>query len=188
MPIQPLKRHREQFSGSVTLRAIAPDHVPLIWDWMQEFPKANFDDYGPKSIEAFKAEVVQRVEAREVLVVAYLDDDPVGVMTYAAITDRLGTFHGLCFAKRVHGTGVAAFAVSRFIDKLFGKPKLQGVRPIEKIQAAYFEDNAFVERFLKRQGFQHEGKLRQHTLRGGKPVNCNLVALYRDVWTRKGTN
>jgi hypothetical protein len=33
--------------------------APLLWQWLQEFPKSNFDDYSPRTYEAFHDQLLK---------------------------------------------------------------------------------------------------------------------------------
>jgi RimJ/RimL family protein N-acetyltransferase len=165
--------------GTVILRASKPEDVESIWGWLQEYPKASFDDYGPKTLEEFHAGIVGRLKSGELLVVAELEGKPIGTIAYAPITERLGSLHGICFTKFVHGTGAPYFAVSRFLDKLFSNNT-----KIEKICACYFQDNSHIKPFLKKLGFIHEGTLVDHTVRHGIRINQTLVALHKRDWRK----
>jgi len=170
------------YAGKIALRAVHPDDLHLLWIWLNEFPRANFDDYSPKTFEEFQVEIFQRMQpdssgrVREFIVVALLDGKPIGFIGYRPITERLGTLHGICFSKAVHGKGHAAFAVRNLINAIMKDGKVQ------KIEANYFKDNARIKKFLRKLGFEHEGTRFDHTLRQGKPIDVSLVALYRRNW------
>ena len=160
------------FMGDVSLRGLTPDDVPLLWKWLQEYPHQNFDDYGPKCIEEFEVELMRRMQRNTVYVVATLNNTPVGCIGYEKETPRNGSLRGICFAKSVHRTGVAAFAVKHFLKSIFNAGT-------EKVSAIYFSNNEQIKKFLKKQGFGLEGTLMAHTLRRGVPVKMNLVALHK---------
>ena len=160
-------------AGEIAIRALRPEDVPALWIWLNEYPRSNFDDYGPQSLEAFTAEIVARMNAGEVIAAFLHDGKFIGVCGYAQITERLGMLRGICFSKAVHGTGLAPAAVHRFLEKILAPGKVQ------KIQAMHFSDNLRIKKFLRKQGFTHEGRLEAHTVRGGVPTDMTLVALHR---------
>ena len=164
--------------GTISLRGIFPEDVPLLWGWMQEYPRANFDDYGPKTLEDFHVEIHARLNRREYIFVAMHDGKPVGCIGFAPITDRLGGMRGICFSKAVHGTGIAPFAVRESLRILFTANDGR----LQKIEANYFRDNSRIKKFLRNLGFVHEGTRLDHTLRSGVPTDLALVALYRKNW------
>lgn len=163
---------RGTFMGTVSLRGITPDDVPLLWKWLNEYPHQNFDDYGPRSIEEFEVEMISKIQRGEVFVVALHNGQPVGCIGYAKETPRTGSFRGICFAKSVHRTGVAAFAVKHFLKSVFSAGT-------DKVSATYFSDNMAIKNFLKKQGFGLEGTLMAHTMRRGVPTKMSLVALHK---------
>ncbi len=166
-------RTPDVYAGAISLRGIRSDEVPLLWGWMNEFPRCNFDDYGPQTLEAFDTEIAMRIGRREIICMALHNDNPVGCIGYLPITERVGLLRGICFSREVHGKGVAPFAVQKFIEKAFGNGKLQ------KLKAVYFKDNLRIKKFLRAQGFVHEGTLVAETMRGGNPMDMSLVALMR---------
>lgn len=158
--------------GTIALRGIRPADIPLLWKWLMEFPCSNFDDYGPKTEEEFHAHIVRRLNQRELCIAVLQNDTLIGCIGYRPMTDRLGTLHGICFSKEVHGTGAAPFAVHKFLETLFaGK--------VERVMASYFQDNLRIKKFLRKQGFVHEGTLMDHTLRGGRVTNMAIVGLLK---------
>ena len=146
--------------------------VDLAWQWLREFPGSNFDDYGPRSKAEFAVSVAERVRGGELIVTVLADEQPVGLIGYMPITERLGSFHGICFAKRVHGTGVAKRAVEMFLADLFSAG-------VEKVVATYFADSVNVGRLLQSVGAVEEGLLRRQTLRDGKPIDMCLIAIFK---------
>jgi RimJ/RimL family protein N-acetyltransferase len=147
------------------------ESLPLAWSWLDEFPLANFDDYGPATEEAFCLEMARRLAAGESLLGVKLDGELVGFLGYATISPRLAAMHGICFTKRVHGSGIAAWAVNELIETLYQCG-------VEKLSAHYFADNEKIRRLLAKCGAHDEGLLRIHTLRQGVPLDLRLVAFY----------
>lgn len=162
--------------GNISLRGLHPEDMPLVWKWYNEFPRANFDDYGPHTLEALTAEMVARMSRGEIVAIVLHDQKPVGILGFAGLTERLGTLHGICFSKEVHGIGLTHFALKNFLKILFSNAKLQ------KISAMYFQNNLRIKKFLRAHGFVHEGTFLQHTVCGGVPINVSVVALYRKNW------
>jgi RimJ/RimL family protein N-acetyltransferase len=98
-----------------------------------------------------------------------MTDAPVGFLGYAPVNHDTGMLHGVCFAKAVHGTGLAARSLTAVLVEL----ARQNVR---KVSASYFADNQRVRRFLQRQGFVDEGFLVNQTRRHGVLTSMYLVA------------
>jgi RimJ/RimL family protein N-acetyltransferase len=145
------------------------------WDWLQEFPQNNFDDFGPKNHAEFVAEIGHRRMCGERIWFAYVATEPVGIIGYAPLNSYCGTFHGICFAKEWHGKGVARAAVSKVIDEIFASGQ-------QKISASFFDGNIRIYRFLLSLKFRTEGELKAQTLQGGKPVDMRLMRLLREEW------
>jgi RimJ/RimL family protein N-acetyltransferase len=149
------------------------ESLPLAWEWLQESPERNFDDYGPRTFAEFEKEMARRLERGERTWGAEQDGRMVGIIGYAPITSRWGCFHGICFAKAVCGTAVTRIAVGRVLRELFDSG-------VQKVSASYFADNLRVARFLSDLGAVDEGYLRKQTLRDGEPLDMRLVAIFKD--------
>ncbi len=176
MPVSVNHKKTDTFMGTVSLRLVTRDDIPLLWKWLNEFPRNNFDDSAPSMVEEFEVEMGRRIQRGEICYGALHNGKLVGCMGYAKVTHRLGSLHGICFSKEVHGTGVAAFAMKNFLRMIFsGK--------VEKVFATYFQDNLAVKKFLRKQGFVHEGTLKEHAVRLGKPIDMSLVALHKKNFT-----
>lgn len=148
------------------------DQLRAAWEWMNEFPLANLDDYGPKSYEEFEQDMLARLKTEVISGVKHRDK-LVGIIGYLPITSRYGMFHGICFSKAVHGQGVASQAVRKFVANLFANG-------VEKISASYFADNRRVRRLLGNIGAVDEGYMRRQTTQKGKPVDSILVAIFKE--------
>jgi|SRR5579864_8788951 len=156
-----------------TFTPFPAEAISLVWDWMNEFPLANFDDYGPNNLAEFVEEMADR-SLRESSWIVLADGDPVGYVGYIPITQRLGTFHGICFTKRVHGSGVAHEAIASILRDLYRLG-------VEKVAASFFSDNLRVGRFLTSLGAVDEGLLREHTLRNGEKMNMRVMAFFKEA-------
>ena len=147
----------------------------ILWCWLNEFPQNNFDDFGPKNLDELLVEITRRAHRGEWMWTVYVGDRSAGVIGYAPQNEYCGVFHGICITKEWHGTGVAQAAVSKVIDEIFTTSQ-------QKISASFFRDNERVHKFLCNLGFCHEGLLMHQTLRGGKPVDMTLMALFKEDW------
>ncbi len=70
----------------------------LAWEWLHEFPLANFDDYGPKDLSEFQAAMEERSQVERtwgVIEAGRL----CGIIAYLPFSPRSGTFHGICFTR-----------------------------------------------------------------------------------------
>lgn len=143
------------------------------WGWLQEYPECNFDDAGPRTFEVFRDEVAKRRQSGELIFGVELGGELCGLIGVNLGNGRVAMFHGICFAKRVHGQGVASQAVRELISNLWEIG-------YEKVQACFFADNGRVHEFLLDLGAIEEGYLRRHTVRGGRPLDMRLVAFYKE--------
>jgi RimJ/RimL family protein N-acetyltransferase len=160
-------------ADAVVIRPYPLHDVRDAWEWLQEFPQNNFDDFGPKSRTEFREELIERSRRGEKIWIAYVNHEPAGIIGYAPMNTYCGSFHGICFAKKWHGKGVAKAAVSKVIDEIFAGGQ-------QKISASFFADNERVAYFLYQLGFKYEGTLLAQTLRGGKPVDMVMTALFKE--------
>jgi len=145
--------------------------LPRAWEWLREFPANNFDDYGPRTLEEFLAVMEERASQEFTWGVLY-EGELCGIIAFLPLTERTGTFHGICFTRSVHGKGIAKEAVGQVIEELFASG-------IQKIQAGIFADNIRVARFLTGLGAVEEGLLREQTMRGGIAVDMQLLAIFK---------
>jgi RimJ/RimL family protein N-acetyltransferase len=140
-----------------------------LYGWMREDWDANVSDEGPQTLDDVTAELMQRQGVEQTWGAVNDLGQPVGFVGYAPVNHETGMLHGVCFAKAVQGTGVAATALTAVLVEL----ARQNVR---KVSASYFEDNQRVRRFLQRQGFVDEGFLVNQTRRHGVLTSMYLVA------------
>lgn len=143
------------------------DWAPILWAWIQEFPDAHFDDLHP----ATDAETWMKEMWSRRLFIAWHGGSPCGVIGFEATDQRTGLLRGICFAKRVHGTGVPQRALVALLAKL----KDEGM---DKVTALYYASNAVVRSFLRECGFQDEGRLAKQVLKGGQPVDVWVVSTF----------
>jgi RimJ/RimL family protein N-acetyltransferase len=141
--------------------------APQLYGWLREDWDANVSDEGPQTLEDVQADLMQRDGVEQTWGV--MTDAPVGFLGYAPVNHDTGMLHGVCFAKAVHGTGLAARSLTAVLVEL----ARQNVR---KVSASYFADNQRVRRFLQRQGFVDEGFLVNQTRRHGVLTSMYLVA------------
>lgn len=157
--------------AAALLRPARVSTFPLAWQWLNEFPLQNFDDYGPTTEEQFCAEMKDRMGQEEIFEAIH-DGAPVGIIGYLPITMRMGYLHGICFTRSVHHTGIPFQAMTEFLDSRYRSG-------VEKISASYHADNVVVRTFLKKLGAVDEGLLLRETMRNGKPLDKYLVAFHR---------
>jgi RimJ/RimL family protein N-acetyltransferase len=162
--------------SSIKIGAYAPSLLMMTWDWLNEYPDNNFDDFGPKDMNAFELEIKKRLASGEKLWHVWIDRKPVGIIGYVMLNRYCGSFHGICFAEKWHGRGVARVSVGRIVDDLFESGQQQ------KISASFFSDNVRVAGLFDRLGFHYEALLFKQTLRGGKSVDMTMMSLFKEDW------
>src|ERR1051325_4619586 len=145
-----------QIESTVTLISPFPtESLNLVWNWLNQFPENNFDDFGPKNWGVRKDGVL------------------CGIIAFLPLNYHVGTFHGICMSKAVHGTGTAKRAVRTVVDEIFQSG-------VMKISASYFATNSKVEHLLLSLGAQYEGTLLKQTVQNGQPIDMRLVAFFRN--------
>lgn len=145
---------------------------PLVWDWIQEFPERNLDDYSPQTGDDFIMAMFGQLETVRSWGVEK-DGQLVGVINYQPMTARNGIFKGICFTKRAWGRETTEKAVRMVLTQLFSEG-------VEKVAAIFFADNHKILRFLVDLGAVEEGYLRNQTMRGGVPINMRLFAIFKE--------
>lgn len=158
-------------AARVALEPFPAEHLLELWEWMNQFPKANFDDAGPQSLEQFLQVMMHRAANGYKLVGVRLDSQWVGAIGFDQGDGRRGYLRGVCFDKAVHGTGIARLALGTLLVALWQ----EGYR---KIGAAYFAGNPRIRKFLLALGAKDEGYLHEESMREGKPVDVRLVAFF----------
>ena len=147
------------------------DVLERTWEWLNEFPEANFDDYGPKTFSDFCTHVAGRSQHERMWLIKK-DGTPCGVVRYFPVTDRLGSMHGICFAKGFCSSEQKREAVRCILDEIFSSG-------VDKICAGYFADNMRISKFLSDLGAVREGYFSRHTLRQGQQLDMVQVAIFK---------
>ncbi len=80
-----------------------------------------------------------------------------------------------CFDRKAWGI-FTRYSAKFFLKKCFDELGLY------KIRAQVYPDNFLVKRLLKVSGFEYETTLKKETLRGGKPQDIEVYALYRTYY------
>lgn len=156
--------------SQLSLQPFPAESIPLLWEWMHEYPKANLDDYGPRTLEEFRMYLLGRAQAGTKTLGVKVDGEFVGAIAVLQL-DRIAFFRGICFAKAVHGKGVAPHAVGLVLQAHWE----EGFR---KVGAEFMADNRRVRDFLEKLGAVDEGYFKAETMRGGRPVDVRRVAFF----------
>lgn len=157
-------------ANRLALAAFPAELLPLLWEWLSEFPKANFDDYGPKTLEQFREWMLLRAQSGTKTLGVIVDGSFVGAIAVLQL-DKSAMFRGICFSKAMHGKGVAHAACQIVLQAHWD----EGFR---KVAAEYMADNRRVRHFLEKLGAVDEGYLKRETLRGGRPMDVRRVAFF----------
>lgn len=153
-------------------RPFPPEHYPLLWSWLNEFPDANLDDSSPRSLEQLAASIRIREDQGEQIWAVLQSGRPVGVIAHRAIAEGVEKFCGICFARVVHGTGIPQRAVRAALGRLFDSG-------IETVAAVYLTDNVRVHRFLRALGATCEVARPGLAQRRGEPIDMTQVFFAR---------
>lgn len=147
-----------------------PNNIPLLWEWLHEFPLQNFDDGGPKTLREFSAALKQREAQGQIISEVRYEGEPVGVVGIARTSPSQVEFCGVCFTRKVHGKGVALAA----IRKILAYASYDGVR---SAVATYFADNVAVAKMFKKLGAVEVDSFLNPTKRKGQAVTCTKVMI-----------
>lgn len=159
---------------SVLVECPFPDDLlPLAWEWINEYPERNMDDYSPRDLRAFEAEIQARHASGELTWIVYKNNVPCGFVGYKPWSPTHGVFHGICFTQSAWGRETTATAVKMVLGQLFDFG-------VQKVSAFYFADNPKIDRFLRDLGGQQEGYLVNQALRGGQLVDMIVLALFKE--------
>jgi RimJ/RimL family protein N-acetyltransferase len=146
--------------------------VPRVWVWMQQFRGRVMDDFGPRTLEEFMAEWEARQPAR--MSWAVLRDGEIGGLV---VVDRqspvLGATHCV-FKRSFWGHEDTVDALKQIYEQAFSAG-------IQKLSCAVFPDNAQLIHLARRVGARREGRLKNHTLRDGKPADLLILGLERNA-------
>lgn len=149
-------------------------HIESAWNWLQEYPLANFDDYGPTTLEQFRAEFDSRIQSGETIFGVKKDGKYEGFIAYKPLSPDVGTFHGICFSQGFFTPEEKRDAVKLAMSHLFER----GTR---KICASYFANNSKIAALLADLGFIHEGTLRAQTRQHGALLDMEMVAKFEEA-------
>jgi RimJ/RimL family protein N-acetyltransferase len=150
----------------IVLKPWDPQDWPIAFLWLEQAWHFVADDFAPKDLDSF-VYVKQAQEALNVGV--HINGTLGGLLIYVPMSPIVCAGH--CVFRRSfwgrHITVPALEAGMQFAWRL-------GYR---KIEASCFEDNRAMIALLDRAGAIYEGKLINHTLRNGKPINMLQYAL-----------
>jgi RimJ/RimL family protein N-acetyltransferase len=146
--------------------------VPRVWDWIETFREKVCDDYSPTTREAFVEQTLAQLRSGVRSWAIYRDGDLGGMVTYQAWNPRVGTMHTL-FKRAFWGRSTTETALRTIGNDVFSSG-------VEKVTAYFFEDNHALRGLLRHFGAKREGWFEAQTIRGGKPVAMEAVAIFRE--------
>lgn len=146
------------------------EHLPKLWDWLQEFSHQMNNDQSPKTYEALIADHAHLGES--------------GGKSYALITD--GVIRGTVWADNLidgmymghlvfDREGITTQEKLAFAKEAIAAMFASGVR---KIIWHLYADNRAFRIFLKKLGAEIEGTLREATRRNGELVDVIMMASF----------
>lgn len=165
--------HAELIADRFTLRPyFRTDSFEELWKLAQEFPANHFDDASPKTLASFQKEMVRRLRCGEgVWRVTDADGHFAGAIGFAPYNELACMFHGITFRQDLHGTGVCAAIVRRFLADRMTDNRCARL----PVYACYYSHNRRIARFLKKLGFEPAWDLNEHATQNGVPVRIKLV-------------
>lgn len=141
-----------------------------LWNWLMQYPKANFDDESPKTPEEFERFFPLLLASRELWGVE-IDGRLLGAMGFEPLTPGLGALRGIVFDRSTHGSGAPLAALRLLLERAWQ-------RGFRKVSAQLLVSNSRAYAFLRKLGATDEGMQRAHALQGGKPVDMRIVAFF----------
>lgn len=151
-----------------------PDKFSLVWQWVNEYPDRNLDDFSPQTCEDFINVMNARVHTEQSWGVAK-GSELCGIINYCPWSEHCGIFHGICFTERAWGRETTEKSVRLVLAQLFSEG-------VHKVSAMYFSDNIKIDRFLRDLGAVQEGYLVGQTMRNRQPVDMILVAIFKEAF------
>lgn len=142
------------------------------WLWLNQDSRANFDDYGPPTLELFRKSMDTRRDRGERFFGVWDGSRLVGIVGFRPMAPHWGMLAGICFDESVHGQPITRAGVRAVLELLFASGN-------DKILAWYFAHNGRVRQFLANLGAVDEGFLHKQTQQFGQPVDMYLVAFFK---------
>jgi len=160
------------------LRAIEPDDVPLLWEWMQDEELMRLRDYPepPTSLDQARRELEEspgNSEDRLHLAITTLDGELIGETTLRDIDQRnRGAIFTIAIGKREYwGHGFGSDATRCLMKYAFEQLNLH------RIDLFVHASNERAIRAYEKCGFRHDGLLREAHYMDGKYSDVLLMGL-----------
>lgn len=159
----------------VSLESFPEFAVPRIYAWMQRFWRSVADDFAPESLEAFMADWEARKPARTAWAVCR-DGEIGGVIVVDQLSPVVANLHIVC-KRSFWGKETTLEAMRQACSAAFADGTL-------KLMCTVFPDNAHVIHLATQLGAEREGRLKNHTLRGGKPCDLLVFGLTKEMFEK----
>jgi RimJ/RimL family protein N-acetyltransferase len=145
---------------------------------MNEYPHGNFADPIPRKVEDFRREIIYRENEGESVLLVTVDGEPAGLIGYYRSRKEVIQFHGICFAKQLHGSGIPLAAVQKFLVWAFKSGA-------KMVIGTPFEDNARTIRFLSKLGAVRDNAVETwEGTREGKPIKTVGMVIHADQFQK----
>jgi RimJ/RimL family protein N-acetyltransferase len=165
--------------SAVRVETPFPDFAAVrVWAWMEAFRSRVADDFSPQTLDAFMAQWDDRASSEQRWAV-YRNDELGGLVTLQPLSPCVLGSHCV-FKRSFWGSDTTTEALHQVYSLAFEIPT------INKIFGVVFHDNAQIIGLCKSLGFTIEGRLRNHTMRGGQPVDMIALGLTREDFTCLG--
>ena len=145
--------------------------VPRIWDWVQTFRSKVCDDYSPSTREALVEHTLAQLRVYRSWAVLR-DGDIGGIVLWQPYNPVNGAIH-VIFKRAFWGRATTETALQMVFREIFESG-------VNKISASFYEDNHALRALAKALGAKREGWFEAQTIRNGKPVAMDAVAIFKD--------
>ncbi len=171
-------------SARVTLRAVEPRDVPIMFAWRDEAASKRHNPLDPLSMPELAARMAEAgvdLADRTRPVYRYMvdvDGAPAGSVALKNVSWRMGYGEvSYLIGEAWHGRGIATRALGLLVDKVFHETDLVRLYAIVSI------DNKPSLRVAEKVGFVREGVMREHHLIQGRRVDQVMMGLLRREWS-----
>jgi RimJ/RimL family protein N-acetyltransferase len=162
------------------IKPFPPEAYPRVWTWLQDFKDRVLDDFSPQDLPSFVTFCIELAKTAVTWGVLR-NGELIGLLTFEPVNGVTGIAHAI-FRKDAWGRQTTVPAITEAAESIFAS----GVR---KVEFPIFADNHAVEAMLLKLGAVREGLLREHSMRGGKPIDMIVIGITRedfDVWKKAG--
>lgn len=143
---------------------------------MQEFRARVADDFAPATLDAFVRQWRARQAVGQRSWAVLRNGELGGLVTFQAENTHCGVTHCL-FKKTFWGHETTLPALRLVYASIFAEG-------YHKVASLAFADNVQILHMARRLGGDREGTLREHTMRGGAPVDMMIIGLTRTQFER----